>query len=106
MANFLVERYFARTCAAGARRDAEKVRRAADELRLEGTTVRCLSSVFVPEDETSFHLYEAESMENVREAVQRAALSLERITEAIAFDDGGPQALEDGEIAPPASGRS
>ena len=39
---------------------------------------------FVPEDETCFVLCEAASAEAVRETVRRAALTFERIAEAVA----------------------
>jgi hypothetical protein len=44
--------------------------------------VRCVSSIFVPEDENCFLLYEAGSVDVVREAAGRAALPFERITAA------------------------
>ncbi len=45
--------------------------------------MRYLSSIFVPEDETCFHLYEAISADAIREVAQRADLSFERVLEAI-----------------------
>ena len=36
--------------------------------------MRFVRSVFVPEDETCFYVYEAIRVENVREAARRAAL--------------------------------
>jgi Protein of unknown function (DUF4242) len=83
MAEFLVELYVARSDAAGAGRAATDVRTAAAELTGEGTSVRCLHSIFVPEDETCFVLCEADSAAAVHEAGRRAAVSLQRITEAI-----------------------
>lgn len=53
-----------------------QARRAAEELRSEGTQVRFLRSVFVPEDETCFYLYEASSVDDVQKAVRRAALTI------------------------------
>ena len=44
--------------------------------------VRWLRSIFVPEDETCFFLYEAETAEQVEEAARRAAISYEHIAEA------------------------
>jgi len=40
-------------------------------------------TIFVPEDETCFHLYEAISADAIREVAQRAELSFERVLEAI-----------------------
>ncbi len=82
MAEFLVELYVARTDGAAVDRGAVNARRAAQKLTREGTPVRYLRSIFVPEDEICFHLYEAETAEHVREAARRAELSFERVTEA------------------------
>jgi hypothetical protein len=45
--------------------------------------VRFLRSVFVPEDETCFYLYEAASVDDVREAARRAALPFATVVESI-----------------------
>ena len=82
MAEYLVELYVPRTDAAAARRLASNARRAAEQLTREGTPVRYERSIFVPDDETCFHLYEAESAEAVRELVRRAELPCGRIAEA------------------------
>jgi hypothetical protein len=83
MAEFLVELYVARSDTAGARRASTDVRAAAAELRREGTSVRCLRSIFVPEDETCFVLCDADSVDAVGEAGRRAAVPVQRITEAV-----------------------
>ncbi|MGH3031077.1 MAG: nickel-binding protein [Gaiellaceae bacterium] len=83
MAEFLVELYVSRTDGGGAERGAENARLAAEELAGEGTAVRYIRSIFVPEDETCFVLYEADSAEAVREAARRAALPFERLATAI-----------------------
>ena len=49
-----------------------------------GIQVRFLRSIFVPEDETCFHLYEAASAEDVREAARLAELPFESVVEAMA----------------------
>ena len=82
MTEYLVELYVPRTDAAAARRFATEARRAAEELTREGTPVRYERSIFVPDDETCFQLYQAESAEAVRELVRRAALPCGRIAEA------------------------
>jgi hypothetical protein len=46
--------------------------------------VRFVRTVFVPEDEACFYLYEAGSPEAVRKAAQLAALPLGRITKTVA----------------------
>jgi hypothetical protein len=82
MAEFLVERYVARE-SAGTGWSVERVRAAAQELSREGSPVRHLRSIFVPEDETCFDLFEAGSIELVRAVVGRAALPFERIALAL-----------------------
>lgn len=84
MAEFLAEIYVARSDAAAVEHGTERARRAAAELAREGRRVRYLRSIFLPEDETCFHLYEAERVEDVEEAARRASLSFERIAEASA----------------------
>ena len=83
MAEYLVELYVAQGDQDVALRHAESAEQAGAELTREGRPVRCLRSIFVPEDETCFFLYEAESADAVREAALRAGLSSVRITEAL-----------------------
>jgi hypothetical protein len=79
---FLVEAYVPRTWAAAS--GLERARAGAEELTREGTPVRLLQSIFVPQDETCFLLYEGGSVNAVRAAVRRGELAFERITEAFA----------------------
>ena len=83
MAEFLVELYVSRTDPDAVGRDAERARAASAELTREGTPVRFLRSIFVPEDETCFFLFEADSADAVREAQRRAAIPAGRIGEAL-----------------------
>lgn len=48
----------------------------------DGTAVRYLRSILIPSDETSLHLFEAESAERVAEAFEQAGLSANRVVEA------------------------
>jgi len=80
MAEFLVEFYVSRTDTAFVERGAEHARLAAERLTRDGTTVRYVRSIFVPEDETCFLLYEAPSIDAVRAAAERAGLGAGRIT--------------------------
>ena len=84
MAEFLVELYVSRSDAEEAARSSGRVRLAAEELTREGTAVRYVRSIFVPEDETCFVLCEAASADAVYETARRAALTFERIAEAVA----------------------
>ncbi|MEJ7791881.1 MAG: nickel-binding protein [Gaiellaceae bacterium] len=83
MAEFLVELYVARTDAAGAERNGKSARRAAEELTREGVEVQYVRSIFVPDDETCYLLFEARSADVVREAARRADLPFDRVAEAV-----------------------
>ena len=58
----------------------------------EGTPVRYVAAaIFLGDDEVCFHLYEAASPELVQEASRRAAIPIERVTEALDVDlDAAP----------------
>jgi hypothetical protein len=49
----------------------------------DGSSVRYLRSILIPGDETSLHLVEADSVEEVAEAFQQAGLEADRIVEAV-----------------------
>jgi hypothetical protein len=87
MAEFLVEVYVSRTEAGLVARSAERTRLAAHELTAEGTPVRFVRTLYVPADETCFLLIEAASADVVREAVRRAGLPFERVSEALVRPD-------------------
>lgn len=82
MSEFLVEAYLSATAASVAEPSAEDVSRVADQLTGEGMPVRLLRSVFVPEDETCFYLFQAQSSDAVIEAAKRSGLVFERLAEA------------------------
>jgi SAM-dependent methyltransferase len=82
MAEYLVELYVAQDDLAAAQLHAVRAERASAELTQEGREVRCVRSIFVPEDETCFLLYEATSADLVAEAVRRAGLRHEHISAA------------------------
>ncbi len=90
MPEFVAEQYLSRTEAAGAQRADSAARRAAEQLAREGTRVELVRSIFVPEDETCIYIYQADSIENVRTAAARAALTFERIARAA----GEPQSKQ------------
>jgi hypothetical protein len=90
VAEFLVELYVSRTQPLAAEQGAERARLVAEQLTREGTPVRCLQSIFVPEDETCFHLYEAASADDVRAAAERAGLLFERVAEAVTNEHESP----------------
>ena len=82
MPEYLVELYVSRADAGPFRRRVEKARMIAEELSRRGTPVLQVRSIFLPEDETCLLLYEAVSVDAVREVARRAALSFDRLTEA------------------------
>ncbi len=68
-----------------------QARRASDELRREGTQVRFLRSIFVPEEDVCFYLYRAASPDAVREAASRAALSFREVTGTLERAEPNPE---------------
>jgi Protein of unknown function (DUF4242) len=63
-----------------------RARQATDEMRREGAQVRFLRSVFVPEDDACFFLYEGPSAQSVRAAAARAKLGVLRVDAALQLD--------------------
>jgi len=88
MARYLAELYLSHAGSSGLRDAASRARAAAEELNREGTPIRYLRALFLGEDETCFHLYEAGSPESVLEASRRAAIPVERVVEAIDIELG------------------
>jgi hypothetical protein len=74
--SYLVESY-----AAGAGVDEQ--RRRARQAAEVGIGVRYIRTMFLPGDETLLHVFEAASLEALREAARVAALPYERIVEAV-----------------------
>jgi Protein of unknown function (DUF4242) len=60
-----------------------RARAAAQAMTREGTPVRHLRSILIPEDETCFHVFEGPSAEVVGEVSRRAELTYDRIVEAV-----------------------
>jgi hypothetical protein len=60
-----------------------RARAGAEEMSREGVAIRFLRSIFVPEDESCFFLYEGDSIETVGEAGRRAQLHIVRIGETL-----------------------
>lgn len=88
MPEYLAELYLSRSDRRALLNGAESARRAAEEVTREGLEVRYVHSIFVPDEETCFFLYEAVSADAVREAARRAALPLERVSEAFTEPKG------------------
>src|SRR5262249_22289456 len=83
VAHYLVELYLSRVGAGGLEAAAARACAAAAELTGSGVRVRCLSSIFVPADETWFLLYDAASANAVRSAPAGGARPSERVREAV-----------------------
>jgi hypothetical protein len=98
MAEFLVEIYVSRTNAPGGVPPSEDISRVAEQMTREGRQVRLVRSIAVPEEETCFYLFQAQTAEVVREAATRAGLQFERVVEAI--EDWRPPAAESDAVAP------
>lgn len=62
---------------------AAKGKAAAAQLTQEGTPVRYLRSMFMPTEQKSFCMYEAESPAAVKQAQERAGLPFTRIVEGV-----------------------
>lgn len=84
MPEYLVETYAARDAADSVAHAARRARRATEDMTREGTAVRFVRSLFVPEDETCFFLYEAETIDVVRTAAALAELEFDRVAETVA----------------------
>ena len=76
MPSYVVESY----SAAGVVEDHRERARLTGEL---GTGVRYVRTTFLPRDETLLHVFEATSSEALVEAARDAALSYDRIVEAV-----------------------
>jgi len=83
VSRYLAELYLSHAGSVDLHDAASRARAAADELSREGTPIRYLRSLFLGEDETCFHLYDAGSPEAVLEVSRRAAIPVERVVEAI-----------------------
>jgi hypothetical protein len=82
MPEFLAETYTPRGAPDIAPPRAGDIALAAEQVSEETAPVRFLGAIEVPEDETCFYLYQAPSADAVLEAMTRARLQPERITQA------------------------
>jgi hypothetical protein len=86
--HYLVEVYLPRRDEAALADAAKRARAASEQVASEGTSVRYLRTIFVPEDEICFHVYEAETPDAVSDASARAQIAYERIMRAVSVDRG------------------
>lgn len=90
MPTYLLETYLARSQPAAASDAGQRARAAARGLAGEGTPILYLRTMFLPDDETCFHLFDAASADAVAEVGRRAGLGNGRIVQAI--EASGPWA--------------
>jgi hypothetical protein len=83
MHTYLAEAYLSRDGYDDLPEAIARMRRAAADLTSDGHHVRYVRTIFVPEDETCFHLFEGVSVRAVEKASRRAGLSFNRIAEAV-----------------------
>jgi hypothetical protein len=83
MATFMVERYLPGVGAGGAATAELLAKHVAIHASAGGGKVRHLRSLFVPQDEQCFVLFEAASAQTLTETIQRAGIAYERIAEVI-----------------------
>jgi len=78
---FLVEAYLARLHDSDLVQGVRRAQTAAEELTCEGRSVRYLRTIYLPDEETCFHLFDAGSADDVREATIRAGITCERVVD-------------------------
>jgi hypothetical protein len=86
MRNFLVERYLPDASEERLRAAVERTCAEAVHLEAEGTPVRYLSSIVLPEEESCLCIFQAATAAAVEEVNKRAAFPYARIVEATVID--------------------
>ena len=82
MPNYVIELYGPSSDFASVRSAADRLATGARQLSGEGTRVRYLDTIFLPGDETCFHLLEAGSEADVRAVALRAGIDADRVVPA------------------------
>lgn len=83
MPNYLVETYLSRGLAGERASREQRARSAAEQLAEEGTRVHFGRSIYVPEDEICFFVFDAPSGRDAALAAQQAELDPIRVVEAL-----------------------
>src|SRR5712691_3118001 len=83
---YLVEAYVSKSDANSPAGIADRALLASREMRREGTAVRYVRSIFIPQDETCFHIFEAGSEQEARNAAARAGIHAERVLKTTNFE--------------------
>jgi Protein of unknown function (DUF4242) len=84
MGRYLAELYLSKSAAGDVASATARARAATADAEDDDMPIRCLRSIFVPEDETWFLLYEAPTAAAVKRAVERADLTCAHVVEAVA----------------------
>jgi hypothetical protein len=90
VSEFLVETYAPNEWPSVAARHVGEVSLAAGLVSEAEDEVRLLRAIFLPADDIAFYLFESVSADAVREAMTRAGLRSDRITEAFSADTKPP----------------
>ncbi len=83
MPMFLVETYAPQRPHGALVEIERRARNAATQLSRAGMAVRYLRTMYVPADETCFHVFEGPSADAIKQVGRRAHLEFDRITEAV-----------------------
>jgi hypothetical protein len=82
-AHYLLESYLPKHEFSTRAQMVARVRRAARAVSAQGTPVRYLRSIFIPVDESCFHLFEGPSANAIAEISRQADLEHDRIVEVL-----------------------
>jgi hypothetical protein len=91
MPSFLVETYLPRGRAEERAVREQQARSASEELTREGTSVRFERVIHVPEDETCFFVFEADSGQGAALAAERAGIEPFRVVGVVVSGSGGQE---------------
>jgi hypothetical protein len=83
MPTFVVERYVPRSTAGDLRAEGQRVAQAAQALSGDAdSAVAYLSSIYMPDDEVSFCLFNSDSADSISASFEHAQIAFDRILEA------------------------
>jgi hypothetical protein len=88
--SYLIECYVPNAEASAAGGAARRARLVAEQLSRDGMSVRYLRTMFLPEDELCFHLFEADSSDVVVEVARRTEPGRFRLVSAVVEFEGVP----------------
>ena len=88
MPNFVVERYRSSSDPDSLWAVAVRLTAGARDTRLDGTSVRYVSTIFLPADETCLHVFEADSEADVLAVTRQAGIEVDRIVPAEQIESG------------------